>query len=244
MPFADLVATVPINACETVSGRYVDVVSPDPKTIEVTDIAWALSRQARFAGHTMSEEIWNVAQHCVFVVELIELVLDPAGNGRQLHESLAEWLSGKTYEYACDGSIDHVLLHALMHDAAEAYLIDLPSPVKRHPALRGPYKELEVGVNKAIFLGLNMPPITSAEHEIIVWADLLALQIEAANLMPSRGRGWSGDLPIMNMVDIHLFPHQVKPWKLAYEDFMSEYHRFNDQIQTFLPTGMRVNLTP
>jgi hypothetical protein len=224
--FSDVTPIVPINACETVSGRYVDVVSPDPATIEFTDIAWALSRQARFAGHTMSEEVWSVAQHSIFVKDLVELALDTEGNGYQLLHSLVKWMQQKGFVKDLERRnfrLPVVSLGALMHDASEAYLIDLPSPVKRHQALREPYKELERGVMAAVYKGLALPELTPIEHELVVWADLLALRIESANLMPSRGRGWSGELPDTSMLDVHLFPRHVWNWKLSYKNFCSEF---------------------
>ena len=181
--FADINFTVPVNACETVSGQYVDVVSPDPNTIVFTDIAWALSRQARFAGHTLSEEVWTVAQHSVFVKYLVELVLDPSSRGSPLLLSLVKWLKdgGHSSEDVKAGLNDFRLVDiatcALMHDASEAYLIDLPSPVKRHAALREPYKALEHGINMAIATALNLPAMSTFDREIITWADLLALRI-------------------------------------------------------------------
>jgi hypothetical protein len=52
---------------------------------------------------------------------------------------------------------DRWKLQALMHDAAEAYLIDLPRPIKRNiPA----YSEIEIKLEKMIFerFGIEWPP--------------------------------------------------------------------------------------
>lgn len=233
--FAGPICIVPPNAVETASGLYVDVVNPELSTIDIHDIAWSLSRQARFAGHTISEKVWNVAQHSLFVEELVDLALHPSQDGAILHESLDAWIvqngySRRQYESYFDlHPIIPVKLGALLHDATEAYLIDLPSPVKRHQALRGPYKELEVGLNTAILKavageGFELMPL---DHEVIVWADLLALQIEAAALMPSRGRGWSGTLPLFEKQHLHLFPWEIMDWRQAYNEFISEYHKLH-----------------
>lgn len=223
MAFADLISDIPPHACETASGRYVDVVTPDPTTIFIDDIAWALSRQARFAGHTLSPIVWSVGQHSLFVEYLMVLVMDP--NGIQLHLSLTEWLArrGMVKDYE-EGNFNKIraLVGGLIHDSTEAYLIDLPSPVKRHPALRAPYKELEERMHFAIEAALGLDPLTPLEHELHVWADMMALQIEAANLMTSRGRGWSGDYPRMNLLDIDLMPN-VLHWQEVYEAFITRY---------------------
>ena len=41
-------------AIETVSGRYVDPEKPEYSDLLIDDMAWALSRTSRFAGHTIT----------------------------------------------------------------------------------------------------------------------------------------------------------------------------------------------
>jgi 5'-deoxynucleotidase YfbR-like HD superfamily hydrolase len=233
MAFAKIHGDIAWNAIETASGRYVDVSDPQPKDISITDIAWSLSRQARFAGHTLSEEIWSVAQHALFVEKLLDLVME----GFQLEASLIGWMLTK---YPTDTSKTQLLdwispdrrlaiqLGALHHDDSEAYLIDLPSPVKRILSLREPYKKLEGAVTSAISMALELPELTEIEHDLIGWADLMALQIEAANMMPSRGRGWGMELPKMNLADIYLFPKPAH-WKQVYEQFLKRDHDMRER---------------
>ena len=200
--FADIDFKVPFHACETVSGRYVDIVNPDPGSIVLSDIAWSLSRQARFAGHTISREVWNVAQHSLFVFAILQCGFIDSFD---LQKSLDAWLDKSGHEKS-NVNLQALNVAALMHDATEAYLVDLPSPVKRHEALREPYKALEHTMESAIWTAFDFPLLTPTETRIIVWADLVALQIEAAHLMPSRGRGWAGDLPEVSHYDLGLFP--------------------------------------
>ncbi len=228
--FADLTLMVPINACETVSGRYVDVVDPQPDTITVYDIAWSLSRQARFAGHTMCETVWNVAQHSLFVESLLSQAMEQEPNCN-LWQSLKSWLGTKNYDlnlslHALGVVFSRVRMAALMHDGTEAYLVDLPSPVKRHQALREPYKEMEGKMKLAIDKALGLEEITPLEELLITWADLFALQIEAANLMPSRGRGWAGVLPQMSLVDINVMP-EVLGSRESFEAFIKRYNELS-----------------
>lgn len=234
MSFAPVPTTVPVYAIETVSGRYVDAVNPDPKDIDVIDIAWALSRQARFAGHTLGD-IYNVAQHSRFVMELVEYALSDDA-GEDVLESLRNWLADKGFLIEFDKGLTNfskkkTAFGALTHDETEAYLIDLPSPVKRQPELRGPYKKLENTMKEAIAEALNLPKLSALEHEIVVWADLMALQIEAANLMPSRGRGWNGDLPLFKMENIQLMP-KIEPWKVSYHEFLKEFNKFSEYFNS------------
>lgn len=85
---------------ETSSGRYVDLMDPDPKTIVLEDIAHALSQICRYNGHTSHFD--SVAEHAVFVSKRLE---------RKRH------------------SVEIQLL-GLHHDDHEAYLGDVVRPLK------------------------------------------------------------------------------------------------------------------
>lgn len=112
-----------------------------------------------------------------------------------------------------------VRMGGLLHDAPEAYLTDLPSPVKRFPGLKEAFKELEGKLMDAILVSQQLQPLNKLEERIVLWADLLALRIEAANLSPSRGRGWGVDAPWMNHVDTHLMP-KIDAWRPVAEEFV------------------------
>lgn len=77
----------------------------------------------------------------------------------------------------------------LLHDASEAYLLDVPSPLKRMPGMEG-YRLLERQVQLAVCdwfaLPLDMPP---SVHE----ADLRLLVTERRDLM-GGGELWDPDL--------------------------------------------------
>lgn len=90
----------------TYSGKEFDVYSPDLNDICIEDIAHALAYTGRYGGHT--NYFYSVAQHCVLMTNHIQQQswYDKVG-----HKWLAQW--------------------ALLHDAAEAYVGDLPRPIKR-----------------------------------------------------------------------------------------------------------------
>jgi uncharacterized protein len=231
MRFETLPVVAAPHAIETISGLYVDVSNPDPDTIKINDIAWALSRISRFNGHTLCAKNWSVGQHSLFVHELVCMVLDP--DGAQLAWSLQEFLQAKgLYGEFQDKkfSAARLKLGALMHDAAEAYLTDIPSPVKRYPGLKEAFKELETGLMKAIGDAFSLRPLNKLEERIVLWADLLALRIEAANLSPSRGRGWGVDSPWMNHVDIHLMP-EIENWQVTSAQFLSTFEELLNEAR-------------
>lgn len=58
-----------IPAIQTVSGGYFNFMDPDASVIHPEDIAHALSRIARFNGHTLGNIPYNVAQHSVHACE-------------------------------------------------------------------------------------------------------------------------------------------------------------------------------
>lgn len=92
----------------TFTGRHFHFANPDPSEVDIMDIAVATSREGRFAGHCWS--FYSVAQHSVHVSESMELF--------------------------AKGKVDNALyvakvaLLGLLHDASEAYIKDMPSPVK------------------------------------------------------------------------------------------------------------------
>jgi hypothetical protein len=142
----------------TYSGKQFFPQDPRPEDICIEDIAHALSIEPRFGGHL--PEPYSVAQHCVLVSDLVEKVL--GGNGSE-----QKW--------------------ALLHDATEAYLKDLPLPVKKCVGAR--YADLESHVSLAIegHFGLkgDLP-------EKVKLADTMALGIERRDLFPvSHQHFWS-----------------------------------------------------
>lgn len=104
---------------QTFSGGKFYPLNPRAEDIILDDIARALSRICRFAGHT--EQFYSVAQHSVYVSAMVPL--------------------------------EHAMC-ALMHDATEAYLVDVPRPLKK--ALPG-YTVIEDNVWRVIAERFGLP---------------------------------------------------------------------------------------
>lgn len=77
-------------------------------------------------------------------------------------------------------------IYGLLHDAAEAYIGDIPSPVK---ALISDIREVEERILNVIYAKFNLDIAMSRMPEI-KHADRIAMTIEVKNLMFSGGRDW------------------------------------------------------
>jgi hypothetical protein len=85
----------------------------------------------------------------------------------------------------------HLRLPALHHDSHEAFLCDIPSPLKKVMTATGEFttwETLRAGFDEAIARALGIPTsLTPAEQAIIANADKLAFEIEAVRLLPNGG---------------------------------------------------------
>lgn len=187
-----------MNTLETVSGKKVNVSNPDPSTIDISDIAWALSRMPRFSGHTIPYIPYSVAQHCIRVMK----ELAPHG--------------------------PEIQLYGLLHDAAEAYINDLPSPVKHIPEIHAVIKKLEDKLMLTIYEALGIRPPTAEEELIVKLADKQQQAVEAYNFMHSRGQDWN--LPKVSFKKLQEF-EQPKTSLEAYDLFLGYYEMLLVEIR-------------
>ena len=135
----------------TFSGR--DYLPPQmmPADVHIEDVAHALSLICRFGGHT--EVHYSVAQHSLLVARILE------DQGAPVEAQLA----------------------GLLHDAHEAYIGDIPTPIKS--VLGATWHDLEADVATAVRRALD---VTSAFHDwedLIKYADRVALATERRDLM-------------------------------------------------------------
>jgi uncharacterized protein len=126
---------------QTVSGRWVNPFDPDPEQLDAGDIARALANQCRFGGH--SRVFYSVAQHSVIVSELVEQ------RGGDAEDVFA----------------------ALMHDASEAYLGDMPHPIKHRSPLGAAFKaaedHLEAALRERFRIKADVPEIKRADRALL-----------------------------------------------------------------------------
>lgn len=146
---------------QTFTGRKVTPLDPKPEQLDVRDIAHALSNLCRYTGHVA--RLYSVGEHSVRVA--LHLLEGPGGNAR----------------LACYG---------LMHDASEAYLQDLPRPLKIQPEFAF-YRAAEERLQRMIYdaVGLKDPEPPEVKH-----ADMVLLSTERLELLGPPPESW-GDLP-------------------------------------------------
>lgn len=138
------------NCIRTVGGRYINILTLDPATIHIADIAHALSRVQRFGGHLPRE--YSVAQHSIGVLHLFNTMAMP---------------EGATPEY-----IRQLQLQALMHDASDAIIGDMPSPIKQHLP---DFQALEARIMQVLAAKFGFPwPI----HPLVKAADRMMFEHE------------------------------------------------------------------
>ena len=122
----------------THSGRQVNIRNPQPETIDIGDIAHALTFLCRGGGHT--NFFFPVARHCVYCAR----------------------------EARARGFSKEVVLACLLHDASEAYMVDLPKPIK--DGLFPEYRTYENRLLSCIyrkFIGRDLTPDEMAKVEEI-----------------------------------------------------------------------------
>lgn len=152
---------------ETFSGKYVDTKDPQPETIDLYDIAHALAHICRYGGHCKT--FYSVAEHATACSKRLER------QGKSLRKQFA----------------------ALHHDDTEAYLGDIPRPLKGLlRSMSDAYDLLTERMDQVICDGIGLTDygITPAtfHDEDIKDADNWMLFVEAKHLLPSGGINWSG----------------------------------------------------
>lgn len=148
-----------LEMIRTIRGVEIDPSNPDFTGVHEYDIAFSLSKIARFVGWTTGDKIYSVANHALFVEEILSVhlgIMDPL-----------------------------VLLIGLHHDDHEVITHDIPRPVKTW--LRKHTNALEIlqkDIQRAIHLRFGLPwPVSMEIIEVVKKADNLALSTEHKHLM-------------------------------------------------------------
>lgn len=105
--------------------------------------------------------------------------------------------------YICDSKD---ALHGLLHDASEAYLVDIPRPIKRSGKMEG-YRELENNLQSLIYQKFGL---SSVEPEGVKVADTALLATEARDLMAPLHPDWRQPAKPLPFTITPLSPKEAK----------------------------------
>ena len=206
---------------QTYTGRAFYPYDPRPEEIDINDIAHALSLICRFNGHC--SEFYSVAEHSV----------------------RGAWYMRDRYaRHNMEmPNTDLCSIYMLMHDAPEAYLTDIPRPIKKDLPQ---FKELEASIYIEILKKFKLPtnyehikcfngfstsqryfptrefiPIDEAVREI----DDILLATEKRDLMKREPQSWG--LEASPLVE-RIIPYSSKD---AERLFLDEFHRLHGGIK-------------
>lgn len=108
-------------------------------------------------------------------------------------------------------------LWGLLHDATEAYLVDIPSPLK-NSSLFAEYKKIENNLMKVICNVFQLPEEEPSEVKLI---DKKMLATEARDLTMTQGRGWSN---LVEPYDFHIVPWDPEYARVKYLSRLHELY--------------------
>lgn len=177
---------------QTVSGRTFRLDRPDQRDVDIGDIAHSLAIQNRYNGHTRCP--YSVAQHSVLVSQIVEQRMgmypppEPPAN---------EPLLG------------------LMHDAHEAYIGDVVSPVKG--MICDAWSVLEDNLESIVQIAFALPRRPSS-LDVVKHADRIALATEVRDLM--RPDGFPGVKALPSPVHERIIP---LGWEAARDQFLARF---------------------
>lgn len=145
---------------ETLNRKYVDPLNMSVDDLDIEAVAHALSHQCRFNGFTSRH--YSVAEHSFHVSHIVQ--------ARCMAEG---WTNPEAVREAS--------LQGLLHDATEAYLIDIPRPLK---SAFPEYKAIESRLNEVVCQKWGVP---TTMHPYVFEADMRICVTEKLALLSPDG---------------------------------------------------------
>lgn len=198
---------------QTASGAAFDLLAPSAAMVNFErDIATPLARIARFSGHIEAGP-YSVAQHCVMGADAL------------LRETRRTDLA----------------LEFLLHDAHEAYIGDITSPVKAAlaktvaaifsgvyisdkataSAFKTALEALETPIISAIRSAAGLRgPLSDADQQAIKIMDLRCLATERQHLLGPSPASWGPAVEAARPLRL-IGKLRVKPWPEAADDYLT-----------------------
>ena len=139
----------------TCDGHEASLEFPTHADYTIERIAHSLAQINRFNGH--ASRPYSVAEHSLLVLAIAKTELQLDANGQ---------------------------MAALMHDAHEAFIGDIISPMK--PLLGSAWKRLEMRHSHLMSLRFGYHVAMTMNHHELKVADMMALAVERAALLPHK----------------------------------------------------------
>lgn len=198
----------------TYTGKKFDLLEPRDSDIVFADIAHGLVHTGRYGGQ--APKFWSVANHSILCKDIAQ-------------------------EFETDDKSWLVELGCLMHDAAEAYIGDVVTPIKKNtfvvlPTVRS-FINMENEMLSQIFRALNMDMLEDPHvNKRVDFYDRVALMAEHALLF---GKEWLSMLPDRITADVSaqvltialsLADHAMH---VDYQDFDEAESRFTAEVSEY-----------
>lgn len=171
----------------TISGLHIDLLDPDPDNIIIEDIAFALSNICRFVGHT--KYFYSVAEHSVMAAQYCSY----------------------------DTENPEKVLNTLLHDATEAYLGDVSSPLKH---ILPDYQRIENNFHRILYTKFGLDPNDHSYKEY----DSYMLDLERHIL--------KNDI-LYNKISFHFQELKLYSPQESREQFLTMFYHLNDKRKDY-----------
>ena len=167
-------------------GKEINLIDIDSSQITLEDIAHGLSYLCRYSGQC--RHFYSVGQHSINCLKVSDVF----------------------------GYDEKLKIYTLLHDASEAYICDIPSPLKR---LLPEYKKYEISLQDAIYERFNLEKITPTDKRLVKQVDNIMFSKEWKELMDPNHEDQYTELSIPNLD----FTYQSM--KIVEEEFLKETKR-------------------
>jgi len=171
------------NWMQTYTGKQYFPLAPHPDDVDIVDIAHSLALQCRFNGHC--ERFYSVAEHSTRCVDCLVRIWPDIFT--EVRQSLPDDEDEATAMFFAD-YLTPLKKEVLLHDAAEAYLCDLPRPIKIRMSDYKQYEELNMMAVMTHFEIWSSHPVTSKKY--VKKVDNIMLMTEKRDLMKEAPAPW------------------------------------------------------
>lgn len=174
------------NYITTYTRKHFDPVNPDSALICIEDIAHALPMICRGNGHVSS--FWSVGEHCILCAK----------------------------EAAARGYSNRLVLAALLHDASECYMSDVPRPLKQNMKK---YKEYENNLLDVIYTKFLGSALNEEEEKLVKEIDDALLWYDLKYLLDEESEG--GKPPLHVKID-----YTVRGFETVEEEYRELFEKY------------------